>query len=630
MFRHLTTIVRHCSTTVLRHQNNRYHRSTSYRHPKTPNPPSPPKPPKAPQKPQTFTFHDVTWEDPYSWMSSLQEKVAMRHMDMYMEQEEKYTEAVMSDTERLQTKLQSEMASRLNFDLSTPPVRWGPWLYYRRVEEGKQYPVLCRRLASLNEEFISHKSPSFGFDFTSGKRIEQKLLDYNQEAERFGGYAYEELSEISPDHKFLAYTMYDKDNDYFKLSVRNLNSGALCSKPHANHVSNLAWIKDGQALLYVVTDENKRPYRIYCSMIGSTDEDVFLINAADPFSGMALAWESEGIVHCILEHHQGYFYLFTDASKNGQTIDNHYLLRSPVDSSSNPRIWENVFIDSKDLVIEDVDFCKSHLVLITREGRTHGICSVALPLPDGKQAVHLQELQPYFLTLPKHVCNISPGPNYDYYSTTMRFTISSPVMPDAVVDYDCGGGGGKKWHHDGRRTKKQNSIRDYISCAKYLIEKEIVQENKLAGWGYSVGGLLVASAINCCPDLFRAAVLKVPFLDATNTLLYPILPLAATDYEEFGYPVDIDEFYAIRKISPYDNIQKDALYPAVLVSSSFNTRFGVWEAAKWVARVREQTIYDPKHPILLNLMTDIVEENRYLQCKESAMETAFLIKAMDE
>ena len=57
------------------------------------------------------------------------------------------------------------------------------------MEEGKQYPVLCRRLASFKEEFISHKSPGAGFDFTSGKRIEHKLLDYNQEAERFGGIA---------------------------------------------------------------------------------------------------------------------------------------------------------------------------------------------------------------------------------------------------------------------------------------------------------------------------------------------------------------------------------------------------------------------------------------------------------
>ena len=58
-------------------------------------------------------------------------------------------------------------------------------------------------------------------------------------------------------------------------------------------------------------------------------------------------------------------------------------------------------------------------------------------------------------------------------------------------------------------------------------------------------------------------------------------------------------------------------------------RFGVWEAAKWVARVREHTIYDPKRPVLLNLSTDIVEENRYLQCKESALEAAFLIKVME-
>ncbi|KAM3709401.1 hypothetical protein ACB098_02G170700 [Castanea mollissima] len=691
-------------------------------------PPAPPTPPKPPRKPQSFTFHDSTWEDPYSWMSNLSDKVAMRHMDVYMEQEEKYTEAVMSDTERLQAKLQSEMASRFAFDLSTPPLRWGPWLYYRRVEEGKQYAVLCRRLANLNEEFISHKYPSAGFDFTSGKRIEQKLLDYNQEAERFGGYAYEELSEVSPDHRFLAYTMYDKDNDYFRLSVRNLNSGSLCSKPQAERVSNLAWAKDGQALIYVVTDNNKRPYRIYCSMIGSTDEDVLLLE------------ESDENVYVNIRH----------------TKDFQFVTVNTFSTTSS----KSVFIDDKDLIVEDVDFSDKHLVLTTREGRKFRICSVTLPLPVGKGAVHLKELNPYFLPLPRHVSQISPGPNYDFYSSTMRFTISSPVMPDAVVDYDLssgewniiqqqnllhertrilygtastasiaekssniinsnsmnevnaaddnswndlsefyacehydvsscdgvvvpltivysrkhkkenqnpgllhghgaygelldkrwrselkslldrgwvvayadvrgGGGGGKKWHHDGRRAKKHNSIKDYLCCAKFLIEKGIVQENKLAGWGHSAGGLLVASAINCCPDLFRAAILKVPFLDPSNTLLYPILPLMAADYEEFGYPGDVDEFHAIQKYSPYDNIQKDVLYPAVLVTSSFNTRFGVWEAAKWVARVRERTIYDSKRPILLNLTTDIVEENRYLQCKESALEAAFLIKAME-
>ncbi|KAK9129655.1 hypothetical protein Sjap_010142 [Stephania japonica] len=666
-------------------------------------------------------------------------------------------------------------------------------LYYRRVEEGKQYPVLCRRSAKLNEEFVSFNSPSVGFDFTAGKRIEQKLLDYNQEAERFGGYSYEELAEVSPDHRFLAYTMYDKDNDYFRLSVRDLSSGSLCGKPDVERVANLAWAKNGQALLYTVTNKDKRPYRIFCSVIGSSEDDfllleesdenayvnirhtkdyqfvtvnifsdtyskVYLINAMDPLSGMTLVWESEPQSHCVVEHHRGCLYLFTDADKEGEPVNSHYLLRCPVETSGS-KSWEAVFLDDSNFTIEDVDFSDTHMVFILREGQKYNICSVSLPLPNATDAVRLNDLNPKFLPLPKYVSQISPGPNYDYYSSTVRFTISSPVMPDAVVDYNLtngkwfivqqqnllhertrilygsasstlsekkqrseksfsslpvdyemenlwndlsefytcesykvpshdevvvpltivysckskqlgqnpgllhghgaygelldkrwrselkslldrgwviayadvrgGGGGGKRWHQDGIRAKKQNSVNDYISCAKFLIEKEIVQHDKLAGWGYSAGGLLVASAINSQPDLFRAAVLKVPFLDPVNTLHRPILPLTPIDYEEFGYPEDLEDFQSMQKYSPYDNVQKDALYPAVLVTSSFTTRFGVWEAAKWAARVREHTFYNSKRPILLNLTTDIVEENKYLQCKESALETAFLIKMMD-
>ncbi|XP_058069234.1 uncharacterized protein LOC131218610 isoform X2 [Magnolia sinica] len=722
-----------------------------FAHSKPQRPPPPPTPPKPPEKPVPFTCHGDTWHDPYSWMSDLADKVAMRHMDVYMEQEEKYTEAVMYDTDRLQRKLQSEMASRMTSHLSTPPVRWGPWLYYRRVEEGKQYQVLCRRLASLNDEFISYNAPSAGFDFTAGKRIEQKLVDYNQEAERFGGYAYEELSEVSPDHHFLAYTMYNKDNDFFTLSVRNLNTGSLCSKPQADGVSNLAWVMGGKALLYTVTNTEKRPYRIYCSVLGSGKDDVlvleepdenvyvnirnskdfrfvtvntfsntsskvYLINAADPLSGMTLVWECESQAHCIIEHNQGYLYLFTDAARGGQPVNSHYLLRHPVEAFGS-RTWENVFLDDPNVIIEDADFCDTHLVLILREGRRLRICSIALPLPmDGKmpdavvdynlsngkwvivqQQNVLHERTRTLYGTPSPASHMAKAPfskssdtipeadgadgswndlsefyACEYYDVSSKDGVMVPLtivyshkmklegqssgllhghgaygelldkrwrselksLLDrgwviAYADVRGGGSGGKRWHHDGMRTKKRNSIDDYISCAKFLIEKGIVQQDKLAGWGYSAGGLLVASAINCCPDLFRAAVLKVPFLDACNTLLYPVLPLTPVDYEEFGYPGDVEDFQAIRRYSPYDNIQKGVLYPAVLVTSSFNTRFGVWEAAKWVARVRQHALYDPQRPILLNLTIDIVEENRYLQCKESALETAFLIKMVD-
>lgn len=101
-----------------------------------------------------------------------------------------------------------------------------------------------------------------------------------------------------------------------------------------------------------------------------------------------------------------------------------------------------------------------------------------------------------------------------------------------------GSGGGKKWHHNGRRTKKQNSIIDYISCAEFLVGEGIVQKNKLAGWGYSAGGLLVASAINIRPDLFRAAVLKVRVMGDPIHVITCLLDLFApciADDEQF-YP----------------------------------------------------------------------------------------------
>ncbi|KAM0827068.1 hypothetical protein ACQ4PT_068435 [Festuca glaucescens] len=666
-------------------------------------------------------------------MGSLSDAAAMRHMDVHMEAEEKYAEACLAaaGADRLARKLQLEMVSRLASEACTTPARWGPWLYYRRADEGKQYPVLCRRSAALHGEFVSYSDPSAGFDFTAGKRIEQKLVDYNKEAERFGGYSYEELSEVSPDHRYIAYTMYDKDKDSFTLLVRDMVTGTLCDKPRADRVSNISWAMDGKALVYVVTNEDRRPYR------------------------MTLVWEGESQVHCIVEHHHGRLYLFTDASREGVHVNSHYLMQSDVESPG-PKSWKNVFLEEPGIILEDVDFCSTHMVLILRQGRKLSLCSVNLPLPENIHVpAHLSDFHPSELPLPSHVCQILSGPNYDYYSSTMRFTISSPVMPDAVVDYnllngkwqivqqqnmlhertkvlygnafassmgklssdgadlssqdlgDCdwnelseyyaceyydvpskdgvlipltlvysrkhkqegnpgllhghgaygeildkrwrselkslldrgwviayadvrgGGGYGKEWHQDGARTKKMNSIYDFVSCGEFLLEKGIIQENKLAGWGFSAGGLLVASAINTRPDLFRAAVLKVPFLDVCNTLLHPILPLTAIDYEEFGFPVDHEEFLAIKKYSPYDNIQKDVPYPAVFVTSSFNTRFGVWEAAKWVAKVRELTQYDPERPVILNLTTDVVEESKYLETKELATETAFLIKMVN-
>nr|XP_024372185.1 uncharacterized protein LOC112280668 isoform X2 [Physcomitrium patens] len=134
------------------------------------------------------------------------------------------------------------------------------------------------------------------------------------------------------------------------------------------------------------------------------------------------------------------------------------------------------------------------------------------------------------------------------------------------------GGGelGREWHHAGRLTKKCNSFQDFIASANYLVEHGYAHPSKLAAWGISAGGLLVAATINMVPDLFCAAILEVPFVDVCNTMLDPTLPLTVADYDEWGNPEDPTYFNYIREYSPYDTLKERTAYPALLVLASLN------------------------------------------------------------
>lgn len=108
-------------------------------------------------------------------------------------------------------------------------------------------------------------------------------------------------------------------------------------------------------------------------------------------------------------------------------------------------------------------------------------------------------------------------------------------------------GGGEKgifWHGQGKLQKKPNSFKDFIACAEYLIAQRITHPNLLAARGASAGGTLVAqSCLNIYPELFRACVLNVPFLDVLSSLLDDTLPLAVTDHLEFGNPITDEAAY---------------------------------------------------------------------------------------
>ena len=157
----------------------------------------------------------------------------------------------------------------------------------------------------------------------------------------------------------------------------------------------------------------------------------------------------------------------------------------------------------------------------------------------------------------------------------------------AVAHVRGGGERGRLWYDEGKLAKKMNSFTDFIDAAGHLVAKGWTAPDRLVIQGGSAGGLLMGAVSNLRPDLFKAVVSEVPFVDVVSTMLDASLPLTTLEYIEWGNPNKEADYRAIRKYSPYDNLARKA-YPAMLVEASFNdSQVPYWEAAKYVAKLRE-------------------------------------------
>ncbi len=150
-----------------------------------------------------------------------------------------------------------------------------------------------------------------------------------------------------------------------------------------------------------------------------------------------------------------------------------------------------------------------------------------------------------------------------------------------------GGEKGHSWYEEGKFLNKKNTFHDFLRVSEYLIEVSHATQKSLAISGGSAGGLLVGAVLNMKPELYKAAVADVPFVDVLNTMLDPSLPLTTMEYEEWGNPEDKEYYEYIKSYSPYDNITEKH-YPDILITTSINdTRVAYWEPAKWHAKLKE-------------------------------------------
>jgi oligopeptidase B len=192
-----------------------------------------------------------------------------------------------------------------------------------------------------------------------------------------------------------------------------------------------------------------------------------------------------------------------------------------------------------------------------------------------------------------------------------------------------GGDMGKPWHDAGRLMNKMNTFTDFVAITEYLTAHGYGDPRRVAMEGGSAGGLLMGAVANLRPDLYRAVLSHVPFVDVMNTMLDPTLPLTIAEYEEWGDPNQPEAFEYMLQYSPYDNLERKE-YPAMLVKTSLNdSQVMYWEPAKYVAKLRTLKTDDR----LLLLETNMSAghggaSGRYDYLKEIALDYAFLLQEL--
>jgi len=225
---------------------------------------------------------------------------------------------------------------------------------------------------------------------------------------------------------------------------------------------------------------------------------------------------------------------------------------------------------------------------------------------------------------------------YGSYGYTMEPTFDSDVlslvdrgMTYAIAHVRGGQEMGRQWYDDGKMMKKKNTFNDFIDVAEYLVKTGYTKSDRLVANGGSAGGLLMGAITNMRPDLFKAVVADVPFVDVINTMLDGSLPLTAQEWEQWGNPQNAEQFAYMRSYSPYDNVERKA-YPWLLVTTSLNdSQVMYFEPAKWVAKLR--AMKTDNHPLYLK--TNMAgghggSSGRYDQLREDAFRYAFMLDAV--
>jgi oligopeptidase B len=688
-------------------------------------PMSSPQPPVAKKIRKETKIHGEVLHDDFGW---LREKTNPE-VAQYLEAENAYTEAVLAPTKPLQDRLYKEMLSHIKETDESVPYKDGGHYYYVRTEEGKQYPIFCRRRADANGAY-AHSDP------------EQIVIDQNELAK---GEKFMQLGAFAPsdDGNWVAYSTDNTGFRQYTLQFKDLRTGEL-SAESIPKTGSVDWANDNKTVFYSVEDEAKRQYRVYRHVVGEdpandkliyeetddrfdlgvgksrsrkflmmesashTTSEVRYLLADDPTGEWKLVAARIADQEYYADHHGDRWYIRTNRSGR-----NFELASAPLDKPGREN-WTVEVPHRPDVMIEAVDPFADFIVLVERKNGLRD-----LRIHDFRKGTTFTEDEPR-VAFPEQMYTVTPMHNQEWNTYKLRYGYESPITPKSVYDYDVNtgtsallkqtevpggfdrdnyqleriwisardgvqvpvtvfygktvrkdgtaplyqyaygsygyplpvsfssnrlamldrgvvialahirGGGdlGKPWHDQGRMMNKLNTFNDFIDVTEYLNKEKYCDPTRIAIEGGSAGGLLIGAVVNLRPELYKAVISKVPFVDVMNTMLDASLPLTVPEYEEWGNPNEREAFNYMRAYSPFDNLEAKQ-YPNMLVKTSFNdSQVMYWEPAKYVAKLRTLKPKDDLNLLLLH--TNMAAghggaSGRYDYLHEIALDYAFLL-----
>ena len=671
-------------------------------------------PPMADKKPKTTNIHGETLVDDYFWLREKTNPAVMAHLQA----ENAYTDAVMKPTAPLQEKLYNEMLSHIKQTDVNVPYRWGNFFYYTRTEEGKQYPIFCRKRGNLEapEEIV----------------LDQNELAKGQKFMSVGAFA------PSDDGNLLAYSTDNTGYRQYTLRVKDLRNGQLFPES-IERVDNVVWATDNKTMFYVTEDAvTKRSDKFFRHVLGTNQSDlvyeekdelfdigvgrsrdnaVIFLEAASktstesrylpadkPTADLKIVLPRQPDHEYDVDHRGNLFYIRTNKGAR-----NFRIVTAPVTDPSEKN-WKEFVSHRPAVKVEAISLFADHAVLSEWENGLQQL-----------EVIDFKNNKRRRIEFPEPVYSAGLGANREFNTTVVRYNYNSLVTPNSVFDYDMNtgkatlmkqtevpggfdranykservfatasdgtripmsmvyrkgvkldgsaplllyaygsygisiapnfsasrlslldrgviyviahirGGGelGEEWRQAGRMMNKMNTFTDFIACGDTLVKNKYTSSDRLVIQGGSAGGLLMGAVSNMRPDLFKAVVAQVPFVDVLNTMLDASLPLTTSEYIEWGNPNEKPAFEYMKQYSPYDNVSKKN-YPAMLVKVSVNdSQVPYWEGTKLVAKLR--AMKTDNNPLLLKVNFGAGHggsSGRYDALRETAFDYSFMLWQM--